>query len=172
MRIFGCVCLLLLLAGICSAQDTNFPVGPQYLMTFGSPLFARPIATPSLSFETPLPENTTTEPSEAEVPPQELQVISDVLEQQGQTYLPFVYYGVPIVNVIEISFREPAGDESSRPDLPASITESGVTAFTDAESLRQRGYGITLSDAAHRWKSSKSTARHRYTNDDLAQLHN
>lgn len=42
--------LLLALAGTCFAQDTSFSTGPQYLITSGSPQFAKPIATPSLTF--------------------------------------------------------------------------------------------------------------------------
>lgn len=49
MRLKTVLALLPLLAGFCFAQDTNFTVGPQYLITNGSPLTIRPIATPSLS---------------------------------------------------------------------------------------------------------------------------
>ena len=49
MRLKNALALLPLLAGICFAQETNFPVGPQYLITNGTPLTIRPIATPSLS---------------------------------------------------------------------------------------------------------------------------
>lgn len=42
--------LLLALAGTCFAQDTSLSTGPQYLITNGSPQFAQPIATPSLTF--------------------------------------------------------------------------------------------------------------------------
>jgi len=41
--------LPLLLVGISDAQETNFSEGPQYLITTGSPMLMRPIATPSLS---------------------------------------------------------------------------------------------------------------------------
>jgi len=49
MRLKSALVLLPVLAGICFAQETNFPVGPQYLITNGTPLTIRPIATPSLS---------------------------------------------------------------------------------------------------------------------------
>jgi hypothetical protein len=49
MRLKSALALLPVLAGICFAQDTNFTIGPQYLITNGSPLTIRPIATPSLS---------------------------------------------------------------------------------------------------------------------------
>jgi len=41
--------LLLFLPGISIAQSTDFSTGPQYLITITSPLFLRPISTPSLS---------------------------------------------------------------------------------------------------------------------------
>lgn len=41
--------LPLVLVGLSLAQDTNFSVGPQYLVTSGSTMLLRPIATPSLS---------------------------------------------------------------------------------------------------------------------------
>jgi len=172
MRIFVCACCLLLLAGTGSAQDTNFPVGPQYLMTFGSPLFAGPIATPSLSFETALPEAGTSEPSATQIPTEQYQTISNTLELQRQQYLPSVYWGTPLVSVVEISFREPEGEGSPHPALPASITESGVIALTDANALRQRGYGVTLPEAAQHWKGRKSVAPHVYTNSDIEGLRN
>lgn len=40
---------LLALVGFSFAQDTNFSAGPQYLVTTGSPMLLRSIATPSLS---------------------------------------------------------------------------------------------------------------------------
>ena len=191
MRIFVCACCLLLLAGTCSAQDTNFPVGPQYLMTFGSPLFAGPIATPSLSLETALPEAGTSEPSATQIPTEQYQTISNTLELQRQQYLPSVYWGTPLVSVVEISFREPEGEGSPHPALPASITESGVIALTDANALRQRGYGVklrarwrlgralrergygvTLPEAAQHWKGRQGGAPHVYTNSDIERLRN
>jgi len=39
--------------GAAFGQDTNFASGPQYLMTHGSPLFAQPLSTPSLSLAGP-----------------------------------------------------------------------------------------------------------------------
>ena len=171
MRSFVCACCLLVLAGICWAQDTNFPVGPQYLMTFGSPLLARPIATPSLSFETPLLEAGTIEASAVQVPPEEYQPITQILELQRRQYLPSVYWGAPMVSVVEINFREVA-EEGSSPALPASIIESGVIAVTDAQSLRDRGYGVTLPEAAQRWKGRKGNAPHVYTNSDIERLRN
>ena len=54
MRLASLAFLSIALAATAAAQETNFSVGPQYLMISGSPSFARPIATPSLSFDTGL----------------------------------------------------------------------------------------------------------------------
>jgi hypothetical protein len=172
MRIFVCACCLLVLAGMCSAQDTNFSVGPQYLITFGSQMFARPIATPSLSFEAALPESGMSEPSAAQVPTEKYQAISNILEAQREQYLPSVYWGSPMVSVVDIDFRELTEEGSSHPALPASITESGVIAVTDAQSLRDRGYGVTLPEAAQHWKGRKVASPHVYTNSDIERLRN
>ena len=50
MRISNFLPLLFALAGLAAAQETNFAVGPQYLMPAGAALL-QPIATPSLSFD-------------------------------------------------------------------------------------------------------------------------
>jgi len=49
MRLGRALLPLLVLVGISFAQDTNFSAGPQYLVTTGSPMLLRPLATPSLS---------------------------------------------------------------------------------------------------------------------------
>jgi hypothetical protein len=49
MRLDRALLPLLALVGFSFAQETNFSVGPQYLVTTDSPMLLRPIATPSLS---------------------------------------------------------------------------------------------------------------------------
>jgi len=139
MRLASLSCLLIVLAGVSAAQETNFPAGPQYLMTSGSPLFARPIATPSLSFDYGLPRF------------QSLPQIGPVVENQPFTANPEVqgpnlfpvYYGYPMTSVVEITSAEPPRA------LPASITDVGVIGTTDAQSLRERGYGVPLARTPH-----------------------
>jgi len=161
MRIRGALFLLLALSGFSAGQDTNFPVGPQYLMNYGSPLFARPIATPSLTFDTP------TQSAVAATPSSSSEAFATVPELEHQADLFPIYYGVPRVSVIEISYREPA---ERRPTLPLSIVNSGVAESTDAASLRVRGFGVTLGEAAGYWKINKAHARHLYTNEDIRRL--
>jgi hypothetical protein len=163
-------CLLIAVAGSSTAQDinrdsnqdTSFSTGPQYLITSGyAPLFARPIATPSISLAAPLPEI------------QSLPAIGPVVENQSfvansdrtrQPDLFPIYYGAPMTSVVEITSAEPPRS------LPASIVDSGVTGITDAQSLRERGYGVPLGDTAAFWKVNKQRAPRVYTNADIQRL--
>lgn len=150
-------CLFFAFAGVCLAQDTNFPVGPQYLMNFGSPLFLQPIATPSLSFGS-LPAG----PPPVEAGANEQPYTTSPLLQSQVDLFP-IYYGWPDISVVEITSAEPAAS------LPASILNVGVE-ITDAQSLRERGYGVTLGEAAAFSKVHKKRAAHVYTNADVARL--
>jgi hypothetical protein len=170
MRLTCLFCSLLALSGVSAAQDTNqitsqdtsFSAGPQYLVTSGSsPLFARPIATPSVSLGAPLPEI------------QSLPAIGPVIENQpiaANSELPRqpdllpIYYGPPVTNVVEITSAEPP------PSLPASMIDTGVTGIADAQSLRELGYGVPLGDTAAFWKTNKRHATRVYTNADVQRL--
>jgi hypothetical protein len=162
MRLASLFCLSIVLVGISAAQDTNFSVGPQYLMNFGSPMFATPIATPSLSLEAPLPGI----PKLPEIGPvvqDQSYVANSELRHEADLFP--VYYGYRPISVIEISSAEPARE------LPASITDVGVTGMTSAQSLRERGYGVPVGDTASFWKTHKPHAPRVYTNADVARLH-
>ncbi len=162
MRLAGLLCLLIVLVGISAAQDTNFAVGPQYLLTSGSPMFARPIATPSLSLEAPMPGI----PSLPEIGPavdNQSYAANSALRHEADLFP--IYYGYRSISVVEITSAEPPRE------LPASITDVGVTGMTDAQSLRERGYGVPVGDAASFWKTHKPHAPHVYTNADVQRLH-
>jgi hypothetical protein len=161
MRLCSFFCSMLVLVGICAAQETNFAVGPQYLMTSGSPLFARPIATPSLS----LGESRATTIGGTSETNAGNEAVATTPGLQGQSDLLSIYYGVPQVSVIEIS-----KPETSARNLPASITNVGVMEATDMPSLRQRGFGVTLPEAASYWKTHKRSASRVYTNRDIERL--
>jgi hypothetical protein len=155
-------CLLFALIGIGAAQDTNFPAGPQYLITFGSPMFARPVATPSLWLDAPLAD---IQPLPEIVPVIDHQpyIPNPVLERQPDL-LP-IFYGYPMPSVVELISPElPA-------ELPPSITEAGVTRMIDVQSLREWGYGVPLGETASFWKSHKPHAPRVYTNADVDRLH-
>jgi|ERR1700733_3666921 len=161
MRLASLCSLLLALVGIGAAQDTNFPVGPQYLLT-GSPLFARPIVTPSLSLNAPLPPI----PSLPEIGP----VVSDQPyvpnpELQHGADLRPIYYGYPMPSVVELVSPE------SPAEVPQSITDTGVVRVVDAQSLREWGYGVTLGETASFWKAHAPHASRVYSNADIERLH-
>ena len=104
MRLAGFCLLLLPLAGICAAQDTNFPTGPQYLITYGSPLFLHSIATPSMNLDAPLPS----------VPPPVIETsTADLSSAPASTPNPVglasILWGAPTESVIEITSEEPSG---------------------------------------------------------------
>ena len=161
MRLASFCFLLFVLAGISAAQDMNFAVGPQYLMTSGSPMFARPIATPTLSLDAPLPSL----PSLPEVgPPVADQPFVPNPEIQGPDLLP-IYYGYPNPSVVELTSTEAASE------VPQSIINAGVVGMTNVQSLRERGYGVTLGESALFWKSHKLHSSRLYTNADVERLH-
>ena len=171
MRICGLSFLLFALVGVASAQDTNFPVGPQYLITVDSPLFARPIVPPSYSFD--LPPAATVVPSDGGSTtvhePSDI-VIQTPPELQGQADLLPIYYGVPPIPVVVIHYLDDSEQRGSAASVPSSIAGSVVVEMTDVESLHQRGYGVTLAEAAGYWKSHKVRAPRVYTNEDIAHL--
>jgi hypothetical protein len=164
MRFTSLFCLLLALMGItAAAQEMSFPVGPSYLLTSGNPMLARPIATPTLSLDTPLPPV----PSLFEVGPSVVDqpyIPNPVLEQLGPDLFP-IYYGYQMPSVVEIVSTEPPRE------LPASIVDPGVTGMTNAQSLRESGYGSPLGDIGVYWKTHRLHAPRVYTNADVERLH-
>jgi len=64
-------------------------------------------------------------------------------------------------SVIEITSAE------LPPNLPASIFDTGVTAVADTQSLRDRGYELSLGEVAAYWKAHKRPAPHVFNNLDL-----
>ena len=166
MRFCSLLCVLFAVAGISAAQDSNFSAGPQYLMNFGSPMFLRPIATPTLS----LSETTSGPVAEAVAAPE---TSSTAARPQGQADLTRIYWGGPetseavteTASVIEISGTTAPGN------LPASIVNVGVQETVDAQALRERGYGVTIAEATSFWKIHKPHAVRVFTNRDVERLH-
>lgn len=153
-------CLLFLFAlaaAMCSAQDTSFGAGPQYLITTSETKFLRPIATPSMSLNAPLPGL----PTSPEInPATNEQPYPSTSTPEAQLDLFPIYYGYPATTMIELS-------GSAARELPASINDTGYVAMTDVPSLIERGYGVSVADEAALWKSRKRTATRVYTNADL-----
>jgi hypothetical protein len=166
MRILTFAGLLVLLTGFSAAQDTNFSDGPQYLLT-GSPMLARPLTTPSISLDAPLPP---VPPSSIPIPESATETPTAASSQlQGPPALFSIYYGPPIASVVELSGTE--GGEESLASLPASIVDRGVSGIVDAQALLSMGYGVPLAEAARYAKAHKVSAAHVYTNADIRRLH-
>ena len=166
---FNCLLFVLLLFPAAFAQDTNFATGPQYLMTHGSSMFARPISTPTITLSGPALE------VGADSATGILRAGAD-----SQTVLPplavalpridwfTIYYGVKPASVIEIT--SPQATESAVNNIPGSIVDTGVGQVTTPQALRERGYGIPLAEAAS-YARMRGHATHTYTNADIERLH-
>jgi len=159
--------------GMAFSQDTNFATGPQYLTNSdptnpASPLFARPISTPSLSLTGPPLGMGADNATEGLVAGADNQTTSPQLQPTVDLFP--VYYGVHPVSVIEIS--SPANpNEPSKSELPASILDTGVWQITTAQALGERGFEVTLAEAAAHGKARKRRAPRVYTNADIDRLH-
>ena len=177
MRISFCfvaVCTLLVLSshGTAFSQDTNFATGPQYLMQ-GSPMFARSISTPSMSLAAPAPEVGASDATGVLIAGAGEQ---NVLPPNPDTLpkidlFPIFYGGPPVGENGQITFSYPVEPSSAYAEIPPSISDSGVWQMTTVQALRERGYGITLAEAAADAKARIRRANHVYTNADAARLH-
>ncbi len=160
MRLTNMFCIAVALVAISCAQETNFAVGPQYLVNTGSPMFLRPIATPSLSLSAPSSSTQGTEApaSEGSAP---------AVGSPSQPDLTRVYWGKPgpseLIREAETSTPVPSA-------LPAGIVDVGVTAIADPQSLREQGFGVPLAQAASSRKSHRPHAARIYTNADIQRL--
>jgi len=163
MRFVACFVFLFAFAGFASTQDTNFTSGPQYLITSGDPMLLQSIATPSLSFSSPLAP-----PRFAENQPAPANPLSTV----SPADLSQIFWGVrestpsPSENSSEI---EITSAPLPRP-LPPALIDTGVTAFVTARSLALEGYGVPLGDLASYYKTHKPSSVRRFTNADIDRL--
>lgn len=156
MRSFLWFALALFLSGICVAQDTNFSVGPQYLITATNTRLLRPIATPSMSLNAGLPEI----PPLSEVTPvtNQAYTTNPVLERQPDLFP--IYYGYPETLVVELTGESPR-------QVPASINDTGYVPETNVQSLPAAGYGGSLAEDALYWKSHSRPVVRAFTNADI-----
>jgi hypothetical protein len=172
----GFLLSLILLAAVAAAfgQETNFATGPQYLITHGSTMFAQPISTPSMSLTGPLLQVGATSATADLTAGAENQTVP----MQPADALPLVdffsfYYGtdsgIPASNSIEISFR---GTSPSPSELPTSILDTGIWQITTPQALRERGFGVTLPEAAAYGKARARHSNRVYTNADIDRLKN
>jgi hypothetical protein len=175
------VSFIFILGGISAAQDTNFASGPQYLITGQSPMFLHSIETPSLSFG----------PSSAIAPPvttkniEASQVVETPTSAPSGVDLTEIYWGKPentantgeteasesetsaVQNTqVQASDIEISGTNPTQP-LPASLFDTGVTGIADAQSLHERGYGVSIAESAAYWKAHQSRPVRTFTNKDV-----
>ncbi len=190
-----CCTILIAALGPAFAQDSNFAIGPQYLLNqtsgyassyspisgsqqygpinygpadYGSTFFLRPISTPSLSFATPALEVGASNATGVLTAGAENQVVfppQAVAEPKFDLFP--ILYGQPTVQKIEISFSE----SSNAAALPPSIAEYGVVQFTTPQALQERGYGVSVAQAAAYSKARPSHPARVYTNSDIDRLH-
>lgn len=166
---FFCSLIVLLLIAAASAQDTSFATGPQYLMPYGSPLFARPISTPTMSWSAPPLEVGADNATGILIPGADNQtVLPPRADALPKIDWPPIYYGVAPASVIEISSAQ--ASPSARNNVPESILDTGVWQVTTAEALLERGYGVPLGEAAS-YARTRGHATRVYTNADVERLH-
>ena len=143
---------------LASAQnrETNFPVGPQYLVTTPSTLFLQPIATPSASPAQMLgmvsPQTGQAEPITINGQPANLPAIFWGWNSPGQTavwgvFSPAVFSG-----------------------LPADFIDLGVGAIVTDEWFREFQRNNSVAEASRYWRTNTNRAARRYTNADIERL--
>jgi hypothetical protein len=145
-------------------QDTNLAAGPQYL-AHGSPLFARSLSTPTLTLTGPPLDVGASNATETLVAGASNQTA--LLQPHADVNLFPIFYGTPQDSIIETPFPT---EPSSHP-LPASVVDFGVWQFTTLSSLRERGHGMTVPEAAAQGKAKSRHATRVYTNADIDRLH-
>jgi hypothetical protein len=64
------------------------------------------------------------------------------------------------VPLIELSGNAPR-------EVPASVNDTGYVAITSAQSLVERGFGVSVEEDALFWKTHKRVAARVYTNADI-----
>lgn len=150
--------MILNMALVVSAQDrqTDFPVGPQYLVTTPSTLFLQPIATPSASAAQMLgmvsPQTGQAEPVTINGQPVNLPAIFWGWTSPGQTTLWTVF--------------SPAVSSG----LPADFVDLGVGAIVTDEWLREFQRNRSVAEASRYWKTHTNRAARLYTNADIERL--
>jgi hypothetical protein len=160
MRFSPAFLLVLLVAPMCSAQDTNFASGPNYLIATSDTTFLHPIATPSMSLDAPLPAIPS--PPEFGGGNADQSYVSNP-EAERQPNLFAIYYGYPETPVIEL-----AGTPDIEP--PPSMSDTGF-AVTDSATPGELGFGMPVGEAAAFWKTHKRAAPRVYTNADIQRFH-
>lgn len=137
-------------------SETNFPIGPQYLVTSPSTSFLQPIATPSASAGQMLgmvsPQTGQAEPITINGQPANLPAIFWGWVSPGQTTVWAVF--TPAVSS----------------GLPADFLDLGVGAIVTDEWLQEFQRNRNVAEASRYWKTHTNRAARRYTNADIERL--
>jgi hypothetical protein len=147
-------------------QNTNFPAGPQYLLT-GSPLFARPIATPTLAITDP-PLETGADTATADL----------IAGAGNRTEIPQppappnlypIYYGEHWVREVEGNSAAPTS-ELPPTEFAGNFLNTEVEETSIVQNIRARGNTVAF-------RGSEAYARARvlrlarvYTNADIDRM--
>ena len=172
MRVLFCPLLFVMSAlGMALGQDTNFPAGPQYLVSAGSPLFARPISTPTMSLTGSPLEVGASDATGVLIPGAEDQtVLPPQAVSEPATDLFPVYYGQAGARASDVAPQEASTETSSPSILPTNFLDTGVEQTTTVQVLHERGYGVSLPQAVARTKARLRPAPRVYTNADIDRL--
>src|SRR5580704_5353378 len=184
----GCILIVLSTISMAFSQDTNFATGPQYLIngdptSHALPFFARSISTPSLSLNGPPPEAGASNATEGLTAGADTQTF--VPQPHPAVNLSPIYYTEVFPSDLTLSFLAepfpgllqqtsrilPPEAPSNQLPLPPSLLDNGVWQMTTPQALRERGYGITLAEAAAYDRARARRATHIYTNADTDRLH-
>jgi len=142
MRVASCILFVLAALTMAAGQDTNFSTGPQYLVTYGSPLFLHSIATPSMAWPSP-PANVGASDATSRLSAGADNNTADTLPQPPpQANLFLTYYGAPPVQ--QIVLQGYSGEAPSEERLPASILDVGTWQIADQSVMESASWKLPL----------------------------
>jgi hypothetical protein len=170
MRPFCCALFAFLIVGAAFSQDTYHAPAPQYESNY-SP-YTLPLSTPSSSLEGPPLQVGASNATQGLT----AGASNSAAELQPATTLPAVdlfpiYYGVPAVTGFEPGMPEAWNESTSAAPLPSGFVDTGVAELITVQDLPERGYGVSVAQAASHAKSLAQHAVRVYTNADIDRLH-
>jgi len=148
------------------AQNTNFPAGPQYLLT-GSPLFALPIATPTLAITGPPPEtgaDTATADLIAGAGNR-----TEIPQPPAPPNLYPIYYGEHWVREVEGNSAAPTS-ELPPTEFAGNFLNTEVEEASIAQTLRARGNIVAYRESGTSTRARVLRSARVYTNADINRL--
>ena len=160
MRLSSLFLSALVLSGLSFAQDTSFQAGPQYLITNQANQFLRPIATPSLALDAPLPaipslpDVGTTVENQPYVP--------TLNPSEGPNLFP-IYYGYPEIPVVQLVSES----GSAPPAVPAAVN---TVVIVSTASVVHTPTADTLGEIAAFWKAHRIPASRVYSNAEIERF--